>query len=583
MGKRSNNSSYSNKRSIDKHEKKQKRQKYSHNPQKKGHLWQGKSSPEIVAESAYKRQVVYPSPCIDASNYKGGFVTPDRDEPLYQALVKTSYEGFVKDPPDAYKASYHAHWREAFQAMDREGLFQYDMTQPAGLGAKVAKTFVTRCLVGEPGITYKYLGLRMFSHPWTKGEVGASKATEAIFRLNDTLRRRSEMHLKALGRDRVGPTNYNLTLINRCRPMGEMKLKDEPYYPGEKGPEKCTVSWHADSSLVHYSSIGVYQMTVTDDDENSRDMKRETRDDAKETPETKGSIERKKAVAWRVALRVAPDSEGPTASKLKEHRAGGHAEAAATPAIAVPLENGASYHLLDDFNHHHQHCVLAGSCHRWASTHRVGRVEGHSFQWVVQRAKHADGGPRRDGAKQLRSEQSILSEVEFEWLRQYYIQGQRHHELHTWWHGPMEQLRVLWESLERRTAAVLKDLEAAAEGEAVLEARVQSLPEEGERRKATKKLVKMVQRLQTVELESYDVMETALVERRVKRKGFIEREKDAAFATLPECCHPLPATPRLFAASYHESEGLGSELSALANAVANIRTWRAAFKAKRKG
>lgn len=27
---------------------------------------------------------------------------------------------------------------------------------------QVAKTFVTRCLVGEPGITYKYLGMIVF-------------------------------------------------------------------------------------------------------------------------------------------------------------------------------------------------------------------------------------------------------------------------------------------------------------------------------------------------------------------------------------------------------------------------------------
>jgi hypothetical protein len=41
-----------------------------------------------------------------------------------------------------------------------------DVTQPLGLGTKLAPTFVRRTLVGENGITYKYLGLRMFAHPW---------------------------------------------------------------------------------------------------------------------------------------------------------------------------------------------------------------------------------------------------------------------------------------------------------------------------------------------------------------------------------------------------------------------------------
>jgi len=44
-----------------------------------------------------------------------------------------------------------------------------DVTQPLGLGTKLAPTFVRRTLVGENGITYKYLGLRMFSHPWQPG------------------------------------------------------------------------------------------------------------------------------------------------------------------------------------------------------------------------------------------------------------------------------------------------------------------------------------------------------------------------------------------------------------------------------
>lgn len=102
--------------------------------------------------------------------------------------------------------------------MEARGMFLFDLTQPAGLNTKVVRTFVTRCLVGEPGITYvhqrgrkievytyvyiiymyvciykniinlahvsppfpsvwcvcryKYLGLRMFAYPWTKGQVG---------------------------------------------------------------------------------------------------------------------------------------------------------------------------------------------------------------------------------------------------------------------------------------------------------------------------------------------------------------------------------------------------------------------------
>ena len=54
-------------------------------------------------------------------------------------------------------------------------LDRYDCTQPMGPGTSLARTKVTRCLVGTPGITYKYLGLRMFAAPW-KGEEASSYA-----------------------------------------------------------------------------------------------------------------------------------------------------------------------------------------------------------------------------------------------------------------------------------------------------------------------------------------------------------------------------------------------------------------------
>merc|ERR1712107_230169 len=50
--------------------------------------------------------------------------------------------------------------------MDIEGVFRKDVTQPMGLGTACAPTSVWRTLVGEMGMSYKYLGIRMFAHPW---------------------------------------------------------------------------------------------------------------------------------------------------------------------------------------------------------------------------------------------------------------------------------------------------------------------------------------------------------------------------------------------------------------------------------
>jgi hypothetical protein len=158
------------------------------------------------------------------------------------------------------------------------------ITTSTGLGTKLARTFVSRCVVGDAGMTYKYLGLRMFGHPWNAGELGSSASTVAVGTANRAMighttklltdRRsnatsRSSSSSKDSGSTSYGSCQYNLTLINRCFPEltpkekqtatatatasantnnFNVKLKQEPLF----GAEKCTVSWHADSSLEHY-------------------------------------------------------------------------------------------------------------------------------------------------------------------------------------------------------------------------------------------------------------------------------------------------------------------------------------------
>jgi hypothetical protein len=103
---------------------------------------------------------------------------------------------------------------------------------------------------------------------------------------------------------------------------------------------------------------------------------------------------------WKIAVRVWPDAEGPTVGKSAKNS--NLNELRAVPSLAIPLPNESVYYLLDDFNHHHQHSgtidddpleliisrlVLAGSTHRYASTHRVARKEGHSYQWLQSRCQ----------------------------------------------------------------------------------------------------------------------------------------------------------------------------------------------------
>ncbi len=55
-----------------------------------------------------------------------------------------------------------------------------------------------------------------------------------------------------------------------------------------------------------------------------------------------------------------------------------------------------------------------------------------------------------------------LQEVEFEWIRHFYIQGSAHMQLHSWWHEPMRQLLDYWGKLAARMFKILEALKDAA-------------------------------------------------------------------------------------------------------------------------
>ena len=396
--------------------------------------------------------------CVD--NYKQSF----------ERAIDTAYEGFVVDQDggggegtnttsidtgNGVKAKSPLFDHEAIQRaltkMDKAGIFLTDVTQPRGLGTKCAKTYVTRCLLGDEGTTYKYLGLRMFAHPWSvkpaskgmkdsisNGSYSVDDALSEISKLNNKLTERTKHHLVDLEQKRKarmgfqtngekqsyisGRAKFDITLINRMTNSPDLKLE-----PTQK-KHKCSVSWHADSSLEHYSSIAVYQTIISDDNEKKKELKRITSVD--EEQKQKLRRENELAKRWAVALRVAHDSEGPAAS-----RRGTNIDAAVvkeTPVISVSLPSRSAYYLLDDFNHHHQHAVLVDNDNdqsaagvRYASTHRLLR-ESHNVNFVLERCRSVCSQFHKKGAKIWKTEQTLLFHIESEWIRQFYIQGQGH-------------------------------------------------------------------------------------------------------------------------------------------------------------
>jgi len=406
----------------------------------------------------------------------------------------------------------HEKIQQALETMHQSNYFRWDITQPFGLGTKCAKTYVTRCLLGEEGTTYKYLGLRMFSHPWSnsnqhqqnrKKKINLADALTTMKELNTTLTKRTKVHLTDLDKKRkTSPKRYiyesqkhslqikkkneedisdlftirgracfDVTLINRMvdsndlkmEPMSSKKLSstsDNPSTTTNNDIPRTSVSWHADSCLEHYSSIAVYHTISSPSISNDiRTNSIQTKQLSKHNQNDNINVSRQ----WSVALRVLHNAEGPNvssssfsssnvsdeiySSSLQKNGESDVSKSKAPPPISVSLPSGSAYYLLEDFNHHHQHAVLAENTTnanitksaqkaklssnpgiRYSSTHRLLR-QGHNVFFILNRCQTVCSNFHKKGIKVWKTEQMLLTEIEMEWLRQFFVQGTGHKDL----------------------------------------------------------------------------------------------------------------------------------------------------------
>jgi mRNA N6-methyladenine demethylase len=375
------------------------------------------------------------------------FLTAEDGAP-YRKLLRDHYQGFVllaaADVPAAATknttvggSTFHDHAKRALERLRDARHYQYDMVLAGG--KNLSRTFVQRTLVGNPGITYKYLGLRLFAHAWSGP--ATPPAFSAIHDMNQSMIRftkeqQQRQKQQQQGRVSKDPNNgsrssceYNLTLINYMEPSCDLPLKDEEHY----GMGKTSVSWHADSGVQDYSCIGVYHTLPT---------------------------QRASKWDWKLALRPNPDTDD-RATTATSNTSGNP-----VPPVVIPTRSGDLYFLLGAFNHTHQHMVLAGSeAHRISSTHRVANVEHDTYEYIRARVSAAltackaqlrEKKGRGDGwdVEVLLEGQAVLTEVEFEWIAQYWVQGAQHNVQHVWWQVPMQNLEQAWNALEKITFKV---------------------------------------------------------------------------------------------------------------------------------
>ena len=331
------------------------------------------------------------------------FLTPCH--PDFPLILANHYQGFVHENATSFPTLFHARNKTLFEKLRDGNYFQYDLIRAGG--KTMSKTFVKRTLVGEPGITYKYLGLRIFAHSW-KGP-NSNPLFREVFALNQEMIKRTQAAKKNEEGKLAGSSQYNLTLINYMEPVAASashRLKEDELY----GMGKVSVSWHADSALQDFSSIGVYHTLLS--------------------KPTAGCD-------WRIALRKSPEVED------------------GTPPIVVSTKSGDTYYLLGDFNHHRQHMVLAGSGVRVSSTHRVAVETEDTLDYILFKTKTVMALLQDDNialeSEKLNTIQALLTELEMEWIRQYWSQGKTHHALHIDWHKPISKLEKSWKALEMFT------------------------------------------------------------------------------------------------------------------------------------
>jgi alpha-ketoglutarate-dependent dioxygenase FTO len=143
---------------------------------------------------------------------------------------------------------------------------------------------------------------------------------------------------------------------------------------------------------------------------------------------------------------------------------------------------------------------------------------------ILARSKSVLGKVHRKNLKQMQSEMALQDEIEFEWVRQFYIQGQLHYDLHRWWHAPIAQLVQHWDQLEGLTQAYIH---SAAE-----HLRRSAVGGQGKTKGVD------------WTAEAIGSLKELLAARAKKREGWEQRGRDWAYRSLPPVCHPVP--PPLF-------------------------------------
>lgn len=97
---------------------------------------------DINTSSVYRRVPILPPPSPFPQLNVDRFLVPG--DKNFQKVLDTCYDGFVVDKPEEYSDEFHESFETSFTEIEKSGVFQFDLTQPAGLGTKVSSMKMMR-------------------------------------------------------------------------------------------------------------------------------------------------------------------------------------------------------------------------------------------------------------------------------------------------------------------------------------------------------------------------------------------------------------------------------------------------------
>ncbi len=119
--------------------------------------------------------------------------------------------------------------------------------------------------------------------------------------------------------------------------------------------------------------------------------------------------------------------------------------------------------------------------------------------------------------KEVRSYYQLMSEIEFEWIRMWNIQGKQHADLHPTWHRPIEYMKQTFLKLKKVTSIILEGLKKSTE----------ESPSS---------------KHQYICEDLFDVVIEAMESRDNLRALWTQRLKDKIFKTMPKNTRPIQCT-----------------------------------------